>query len=281
MAKIKITCDSACDLPKSLSGKYRIDLLPLGVQIGTELRHDRMDVDSQELFAYTEQTGHLPSISPVAVEDYRQCFQYYRSQGYEIVHISLSSQLSHCYENACAAAADFPGVYVIDSQSVSVGAGNLAMLGTELASADYHADEITKALNDMKNHMDVSFVLQSPKYLRRKGRTGGFPTLFSRLFKVRPEIVMDHGSVHLGKPYRGDMENTILSYVKNRLSGSRRIQTDRIFITYSQVPQSILDQVTSLLRHLYHFEQVLTVPVSSVVSCRCGPGSLGLAFMTA
>ena len=280
MARIKITCDTACDLPRDLSRRYRIDLLPLGVRLGSEHRHDRLDVNSRELYAYTEKTGRLPGISPISPRDFRDSFQAYLSQGYQIVHISLSSQLSLCYRNACIAAEDLDGVYVVDSQSISTGAGQLAMLGAELASADYEAKEIAQALNDMKKHMDVSFVLQSPRYLHRKGKRGGFSDYLTRLFHLRPEIEVSQGAVHLGKPFRGNMEDTILSYVKTRLSGRHNIQTDRIFITYSGVPQTIVDKAAELLQQIQPFDQVLTVPASSAVSCRCGPGSLGLAFMT-
>ena len=280
MPRIKITCDSACDLPKDISGRYRIQLLPMGVGLGSENRHDRMDVNSQELYDYTEKTGQLPGISPISQEAFRKCFTHYLSQGYQIVHISLSSQLSQCYRNACAAARDLDGVYIIDSESISAGTGHLAMLATELASADYRADEIADTLNEMKKHLDVSFVLQSPNYLHRKGKTGGLSAAFARLFRFRPEIMLSRGAIRMGKPFRGDMENSILSYVNSRLSGKHNIQTDRIFVTYSGISQATLQKVTGLLEQLHPFEQILAVPISSAVSCRCGPGSLGLAFMT-
>ena len=280
MSGVQITCDSACDLPQAVSRRYRIDQLAMGVHLGKKFYQDRAEVSSGDLYAYSEQTGDLPEISAVTVEDYKTCFLHHLSQGREVVHISLSSQLSQCYQNACIAAESLKGVYVVDSCSISTGAGHLAMLGAELACADYRAAEIAEALNEMKQNLDVSFILQSPAYLHRSGRAGGLTALGARLLHVRPEIEVQKGAIRTGRPFRGDMEQTILQYVKSRLQSCRRVQTDRIFITYSGVPQAILDQVVRLLKQLQPFEQILTIPASSAVSCRCGPGCLGLAFMT-
>ena len=248
--------------------------------MGADFRRDQVDVDAGELYDYSKKTGVLPEISAVSPEDYRRCFEKYTKAGFEVLHVSLSSQLSECYHNACQAAEQLEGVYVVDSQSVSTGTGQLAMLAAELASADYLAAEIRDALNEMKQKLDVSFVLQDSDYLHRQGKSGGLAARSARLLKLKPEIILEKGSIHHGKPFRGDMESSILEYVKSRLSGRRNIQTDRIFVTYSGVPQASIDKVTALLRQLQPFEQILEIPAASVVSCRCGPGRLGLAFMT-
>lgn len=280
MAKIKITCDSASDLPKALSQRYKIDVLPLGVTLGTEKRMDRVDVDAGELYAYSRKTGKLPSISPIAPEVYRKFFQSYLEQGYQVLHVSLSGHISDCYRNACIAAEDLPDVSVVDSSSLSAGAGQLAVLAAELADADYLGPEIANALNEMKKHLNVSFLLQSSAFFKKSGKSRKFSPAGEMLLHLKPEFSVRNGIFHMEKPLRGDLESTILNYVRRCLEGKTNIQPDRVFVTYSQVPQSILDKVTELLQKLQPFEQVVTVPASSAVSCRCGPGSLGLSFMT-
>ena len=279
MADIKITCDSASDLPQALLNRYRIDVLPLGVQLGKEHRYDRVNVDSCELYDYARSSGEMPKISPVSVEDYRRCFAHYTREGNEVVHLSLSGALSDCYHNACIAAQQIGGVHVVNSESASTGLGQLALLAAELANADYRPGEIAAALDEMKQRLDVSFVLQDPQYLRGGGVCVYLAALGSRFFRLHPEIILSKGAIHQGRAFRGDMEASILDYVRSRIDIGPHIQTDRIFVTHSGVPKSILEKVFALLRQLQPFEEIWEAPAASAVSFRCGPGSLGLSFL--
>ena len=279
MADIKITCDSASDLPQVLSKRYRIGVLPLGVRMGEDFRYDRVNVNTRELYDYAQHSGEMPQITPVSVEDYCRYFERYTDEGSEVVHVSLSSSLSRCYHNACAAAEQVGGVHVVDSESVSTGLGQLVLLAAELASADYRPEEIVQALDEMKKRLDVSFVLQTPEYLHRSETRGHLAAMGTRLLRLRPEIILSKGAIHHGKPFHGDMETSILDYVRSRIDGKSRIQTDRIFVTHSGVPQSIIEKVFALLRQLQPFEEILEAPAASAVSFRCGPGCLGLSFL--
>lgn len=280
MAKIKITCDSAADLPQDLVSRYRIDALPLPIRMGGELRRDRVDVDADEAFAYTSQTGQLPAIAAVPDSLYREAFLRYLEEGYEVIHVSLSSGVSHCYQNAVDAVKGLSGVHIVDSCSVSTGVGQLAVLAAELAGAEYRPKEIVDALNEMKQKLEVSFLVQAPEYLRKGCKMGGLAAFGDKLLKLKPEIVLRRGMIHRGTPLHGDQEQSILSYVDRALRGRKNIQTDRIFITYSQVPQATLDKVKALLKQLQPFEEILEAPASSVVSGRWGPGCLGLSYLT-
>ena len=135
-------------------------------------------------------------------------------------------------------------------------------------------------MNEMKKHLDVSCVLQSSDFLHRMGKRGGFTALGENFLKLKPELKLKNGNLRRGKTFRGDMEEAILSYVSSCLGERRNIQTDRLFITYSQVPAAILGKVREIVGQIQPFDEILEIPDPCAVSCRCGPGSLGLAFMT-
>ena len=54
MAKIKITCDSTCDLTKELFARYNIEMLPLGISMGDDFQYDCVNVTAQELYDYAQ-----------------------------------------------------------------------------------------------------------------------------------------------------------------------------------------------------------------------------------
>ena len=66
MHKIKITCDSTCDLTAELYEKYNVEVLPLGVSLGDEFYHDGVDVTAKSIFSFVEEKGVLPKTAAVS-----------------------------------------------------------------------------------------------------------------------------------------------------------------------------------------------------------------------
>ena len=278
MAKIKVTCDSTCDLTQELYQKYDIHVVPLGITLGDTLYSDGVDIGAQEIFAYADAKGQLPKTSAVSPADYENQFRPYVEAGYEVIHINISSEFSACYQNACLAAAELGHVHPIDSRNLSSGSGHLAVLAAELAQQGLEADAIVAELEQRKALLDVSFVLQRLDYLSMGGRCPGVVALGASLLKLRPEIRVVEGKMIVGKKYRGDAQRTILDYVRGRLEGRTDVDTHRIFITHAKAPQEIVDQVVALVKELHPFEEVLVTEAGCTVSSHCGPDCLGVLF---
>ena len=280
MSKIKITCDSTCDLTRELYDSYDVEVMPMGVSMGDDFRHDGVDVAADDLYAYVEKTGQLPKTSAISMGEYIDVWSKYVNDGYEIVHINLSSELSTSNQSARLAAAELGSVYVVDSRNLSSGSGHLVLLARDLINADLPAKEIAEILTDMANRLDVSFVLQTLDYLHKGGRCSGIAAFGANLMKLRPEIEVVDGKLKVGKKYRGSAEKSILDYVRGRLEGRTDIQTDRIFITHSGAPAEILEKVAALVKQLHPFEEVIETRAGCTISCHCGPCCLGVLFLT-
>ena len=279
MDKIKVTCDSTCDLTKELYERFGIEVLPLGVCLGEDLRFDGVSVTAQEIYDYADRTGELPKTSSISVGAYEECFRRYVEQGYEVIHVNLSSALSSCYQNACIAAQTVGHVSVVDSQNLSTGTGYLVVQAAELAEEGKSAAEIVARLEESKKHLDTSFVLQTLEYLHKGGRCSGVAVFGANVLHIRPEIVVEHGGMRVGRKYRGNMERTILSYIRGRLEGQTDVLTKRIFVTHSGVPREIVDKALALVRELQPFEEVIETTAGSTISSHCGPNCLGVLFL--
>ena len=153
MSKIKITCDSTCDLTKELYEKYSVDVLPLGITLGENLYHDGVDVSIDDIFKYVSETGVLPTTSAVSVGEYTDVFKKYVDEGYSVIHINISSEFSSCHQNACIAARDVGNVYPIDSRNLSSGSGHLVIEAALMAERGMEAEDIAKALDELKKRM--------------------------------------------------------------------------------------------------------------------------------
>ena len=280
MAKIKVTCDSTCDLTAEQYAKYGIEILPLGVELGGELRQDGVDVSAREIFDFVGRNGTLPHTSAVSPGDYLDCFRKYTEAGYAVIHINISHHLSSCYANACMAASELENVYPIDSLNLSTGSGHLAIAASEMAAAGMEAADIAAKLEEMKTKLDVSFVLQTLEYLHKGGRCSGVAALGANVLKLRPEIRVVDGQMAVGKKFRGSLEKTTRDYIADRLEGRTDIDTKRIFLTHSGLDEALVEELKAYILSLQPFEELLTSEAGCTISSHCGPQCMGVLFFT-
>ena len=197
----------------------------------------------------------------------------------EVIHISLSGELSSTCQNACIAAEEVGNVYVIDGRSLSAGSSHLALLAKELADAGMSAAEIVETVNAAKERLDVSFVLQTLEYLQKGGRCSGVAAFGANVMKLRPEIRVTDGKMDVGKKYRGSYERCIRQYVQERLEGRTDIRNRRIFLTHSHCSAETVALVRECIREYGRFDEIIETTAGCTISCHCGPGTLGILFV--
>ena len=279
MSKVKITCDSTCDLPLELYERFSVEVIPLGVVLGDELKHDGVDVNVTDLYDYVAKTGVLPKTSAISEGEYIDVWQKYIDDGYEIVHINISSEISACHQNARLAADDLGHAYPVDSRSLSSGSGILVLAAGKMADEGLSAPEIAERLETMKSRIDCSFVLQTLEYLQKGGRCSSVLAFGANLLKLRPEILMLDGAMDVGRKYRGSAEKSITAYARGRLDGRDDIDRSLMIVTHSCVEPEIVKEIMRMVKEEYGFENVFEACAGSTISSHCGAGTLGLMFI--
>lgn len=282
MAKIKVTCDSTCDLTKELYEKNNVAVKALVVYLGDELKEDGISVNALEIFDYVKQTGVLPKTSACGISEYMDFFKPFVDDGYTVIHINISSGLSSSHQNACLAAEELGNVYVVDSKNLSSGSGHLVLEACEMANAGLEAEEIVEKLNEIKNKLEVSFVVQTLDYLHKGGRCSGVAALGANLLKLRPciEVNTETGGMTVGKKYRGNINKTLHDYVTDRLSGREDLNLKRIFVTHSHAPKEVVEEVKALVAELAPFAEIIETIAGCTITSHCGPDCLGILFFT-
>ncbi len=277
--RIKIISDSTCDLSPELIKKYDIEILPLYVSIGDKNMLDGVEVTPDDIYDYVDKSGKLPSTSAPNLSDFLDLFRKWRSEGYEIVHFNISGDFSSSYRNACMAAEEVGGVYVVDSRNLSTGQGHVVLYGAELAAEGKSAEEILEACNNITSKVEASFVVDSIDYLHKGGRCSSVAALGANLLKLKPCIDVIDGKMTSGKKYRGKIDKVIIQYVEERLKGRDDIDTKRIFITHTKCDKEIVDAVRAKIKEFFDFDEVLETTAGCTITSHCGPYTLGILFI--
>lgn len=275
---IKVTADSTCDLSAELVERHGITIVPLTVTCDGKSYLDGVEIDPETLLSITEATGGVAATAAVNVQSYLDLFTALRQECDAIVHFTISGSMSGCYQNACIAAEEVGNVYVVDSANLSTGIGHLVLDACLLAEQGMDAAAIQAELDERKKKLDVSFVLSTLEYLRRGGRCTTLAAMGANLLKLHPCINVVDGSMGVGKKYRGNIQNCLVQYVKDKLADPDTVDTRRIFITDSGFDEETRALVEETVRACAPFEEVYHTRAGCTVSCHCGPGCLGILF---
>jgi len=275
---IKIISDSTADLPKELIEKYDIEIVPLSVTLGENSFKDGIEISAKDIFDFYDSTKMLPKTSAVSVHDYTEVFTPWVEKGYDVIHFTISTTMSSCYQNACIAAVELGHVWSIDSANLSSGIGLQVVLAAELAAKGESAETIAKHINEAKTRVDASFILNQLEFLHKGGRCSGVAALGANLLKLKPCIEVVDGSMKVGKKYRGTYEKCALEYVRDRLEGNDNIENDIIFLTWTGVDAKLLKEIEKEIKKYQKFRTIIVNEAGSTITGHCGPGTFGILY---
>lgn len=279
MSNVKISADTVCDLSEELKQRYDIDTVPLYVTKGDKTLRDGIEISQKEVFAHYRTTGKLCSTSAVNVADFAEFFEKQLKEHDELIMITISSEFSSCYQNACIAAEEYDNVYVVDSRNLSTGEGLVAVSAAKLAAQGLSAKEIVAKLqSDIIPKVDASFFVANVEYLHKGGRCSSIAALGANLLKLRPCIDVIEGKMKVTKKYRGNMEKCLKEYVKDRLSQVEAYDDELIFVTHTTAFETAALAVQEV-KNNGAFKEVAMTDAGCTVACHCGEDTLGILFI--
>lgn len=276
---VMITADSTCDLSEELLSRYNVKILPLTILLGEESFLDGAHYTPADMYSRYWEDGTLPKTAAPSLQQLNDFFAPLLAQGYEIVHLDISSELSSTCNNARIVSAELPGVYVVDSRMLSTGVGLLVIEGAECRDKGMSAAEIAEHLTALTEKVDTSFVLDTLEFMWKGGRCSGVAALGANLLKLKPALEMKDGKLGVYKKYRGSINSVYRQYITERLSG-KKVRPGHVFITESgEIDQSVIDELEALVRQLIPVKEIHHTIAGCTVSSHCGPKTLGVLFI--
>ena len=276
--KIKILSDSTCDLSPALLAENEISLVPLTVVKGDEQFKDGVTITAADIFAHVAAGGDLCSTAANSIGEYADIFEQYTNYD-GVIHITIGSGFSSCYQNATLAAEDYPNVRVVDSQNLSTGQGLVVLKACELAKTATDLDALADEIRAYTEKVEASFLVDKLDYLAKGGRCSAVAALGANLLNLKPCIEVKNGKMGVVKKYRGKYEKCLASYVKERLAGREDIDRKTLFVTKTEVSDACYEAVMAAVAENGNFENTYETTAGCTVSCHCGPGTLGVLFV--
>jgi len=276
---VKIVTDSSCDLPDGLVSELGIEVVPLTIRFGAEELVDRRDLTPAEFWARCATSAQLPSTAAPAPGAFEEVFRAAAAAGAEgVMCVVLSSKLSATGEAAQAGAravADVVPVRVVDSLSVSLGHGMMAVQSARRAAAGATLDEIVAMAEDMARRTRIFASLDTLEYLKKGGRIGAAQALLGSILSIKPVIEVVDGKVEPGPKQR--TRSRSLQWLADRVAASPG--AENLAVLHGDAPD--VDTLLGLLAPHFPRDQIVIGQLGAVVGAHTGPRTIGVAFQTA
>lgn len=172
MQKIKIITDSTLDIPVDLIKKNDIEVMPLLINFGEDSYLDGVEITPAEMIERINKENVLPTTAQITPTRFEETFKKYLDQGYKIVTLLLSSEMSGTYQSACIAKdmLETEDIIVIDSRNVTSGLGLLVLKACRLRDNGASIEEIEEEILKSREKVKSTLNFESLDNLVRGGR---------------------------------------------------------------------------------------------------------------
>jgi DegV family protein with EDD domain len=277
---VKFIIDSGADILPAECAKLDIIHLPLKVIFGQQEYNDAVDLSHREFYEKLVESDIMPTTSQVPLGDFADACQQVAAAGDTAVIVTISGKLSGTYQAACIAASEYPDrIFVVDSESVSLGTRILVQHGLALREQGVSAREIAQQLDIQKKKIRVMALVDTLEYLKKGGRISATVAIAGSLLSIKPVIAIEDGAVAMVGKARGSRQgNNLLRQLIEKCGGINF--TMPFCLAYSGLSDALLQKYIADSAELWqgYTAQLPIATVGCTIGAHAGPGAVAVAF---
>lgn len=278
---VRIIVDSTVDMAPGLEAK--VGVVPLTIHFGKREYVSGVDIDSCRFYEMLVESDILPTTSQPTPFAFEQVFDDAVKAGDSVVCITVASKLSGTFQSASIAAQAYPGrVFVVDSQTATIGSGILAQYALELADRGMRPEEIARNVMAKREKVRLLAMVDTLEYLKKGGRISATVALAGGLLNIKPVITVTDGEVKmLGKARGSKQANNLLVQEIQKAGG---VDFDKpLLLGYTGLSDAMLQKYITDSAPLWEGSRdaLPCTIVGSVVGTHVGPGAVAVAFFAA
>ena len=275
--RVRIIIDSTTDLAPELQGQ--VEIVPLTVSFGTEEYIDGVTITHEEFYNKLIESDVLPTTSQATPAAFEKVFKEVAAAGDSAVVITVASQFSGTCQSARIAAEDYDNIYVVDSGSVTLGAGILTEYALRCVCSGMSAAEIAGLLEKKKADICLIALLDTLEYLKKGGRISSAVAFAGGLLNIKPVINVKDGVIHMLGKARGSRQGNNLLVQEIGKTGGIDFSMP-ILLGYSGLSDALLKKYITDSAPLWEggVDTLRCTSIGSVVGTHAGPGAIAAAF---
>lgn len=270
MSRVAVVADSACDVPGDMAREAGISVVPLNVTFGTASFLDGVDITPAGFWERV--ADEHPTTSSPSPEAFLRAYRAEAERGADaVVSVHVAGALSRTLFSARKAAESSPvPVEVVDTGSVSLGQGLVALAAAETAGRDAGLPEVAASARDAAARLTLVAMLETVDFLKRGGRVGRARAAVADLLRIRPVLALDGGEPVLVA--RARTRSRAIATALGMVAGEARSAA----VMHAQAPEAaeVAERVASVCG-----VRPIVAEIGPVTGTHFGPGALGVAVI--
>lgn len=277
MQKIKIVTDSCLDIPQEMIKKNNIEVLPVLINFGEESYIDMEEINPKEMQERIEKENILPTTSQVTPSRFEECFRKNLEEGYKVIAIIMSSNMSGTYQSACLAKnmVESDDIVIIDTQTITSGQGLLVLKACKLRDEGLSLEEIEKEILNTIPKVKSSLAFESLENLVRGGRISKAAGAIGTALGLRIILEVKDGIMSVKDKVRGSKK--AFKKIISDYEAANVDQNEPVMLLQCENPELyavLKEYLTS--NNIKHID----TEVGCAVGIHSGPKAGGLFFIT-
>mgnify|MGYP002522046068 FL=1 len=274
---VRIVIDSTVDVAPELAGRFAV--VPLTVTFGHQEFIDGITITHPEFYNRLIESDVLPTTSQATPAAFDAVLSEIAQAGDTAVIVTLAHQLSGTCQSARLAAGEYREFYVVDSGSVTIGAGILAEYALRCADSGMTARQIAAALEEKKRDICLIAMLDTLEYLKRGGRISATVAFAGGILNIKPVVNVVDGVIHILGKARGSRQGNNLLVQEISRAGGIDFSLP-ILLGYTGLTDALLKKYIADSAPLWKngVDCLRCTTIGSVVGTHVGPGAIAAAF---
>lgn len=272
---VKIITDSTCDIEAAEAAKLGIETIPLRVLFGEQSFEDGVDLSKAEFYQKLTHAKALPTTSQVNPDAFAKAFETHIQAKDTVVCICISEKLSGTYQSAMIAKGMVEGeIYVVDSNTATIGASILIRQAVKLRDAGKSAADIHAALCAMTQKVKLVAVVNTLKYLKMGGRISSTTAVVGGILGISPIVAVENGAVTSIGKVRG--QKAAIAFIEQYMKDHGIDTNYPVGFAYAGDNLADMQQVM----HHFNFADCFYDQLGTVIGTHAGPGAIAIAFIS-
>lgn len=277
---VAVVADSSADLADAVLDRHHISMVPLQLMFGNETFRDRVELKPEDFYRRLRIAKDLPTTSQPTPAEFVRVFRDALGEADEVVALTLSGALSGTYQSgkAAAKAAGLERVHVVNTRTVSLGLGMLALRAAELAESGWRAADIVAELERVREQSGVFITVDRYDNLLRSGRVTRGKAWLAGMLDVKPILSLDEaGRVVPVDRVRGrdNVVPRVLSLLERRLTPRPKVV--RFGVAHAEAPEAA-ERLRTALVAAYRPRDCFVSLATGVLGTHVGEGAWGVFY---
>ncbi len=283
--KIAIVTDSSSGMTKEMCPREDLFIVPMPFIVNGEGYFEDINMTQPEFYKLLEDKNTVVSTSQPSIYAIEELWDEVLENYDFVIHMPLSSGLTKAVEAAQALANEerFAGkVFVVDNKRVSITLREAVESAFRMIDEGMDVNDIVKWLMDTSMDSSIYIMVPTLKYLKRGGRVTAAGAALGTLLNIKPVLQIQGGKLDAYKKVasidkaKNVMIKAIIDDVENRFKDIYDAGELIIDMAHTQNVEEAEEFKAQLLEKLPGAKFNYINPLSLIISCHIGPGSLAI-----